>query len=110
MDPKDDMLVAAAPAFRDVASPMTEKNNVAADETVLTPTPTPCAQPRRLSDFAPARVAPAYAGRGGRGATSPALSSRPSRLHSHRHTTPPPLPTPSSPPPPRAPPPPRPPP
>src|SRR3546814_7963208 len=52
MDPKDDMLVAAAPAFRDVASPMTEKNNVAADEIVLTPTPTLCAQPRRFSDFA----------------------------------------------------------
>src|SRR3546814_7053035 len=41
MDPKDDMLVAAAPAFRDVASPMTEKNNVAADEIVLTPTHPP---------------------------------------------------------------------
>src|SRR3546814_1200746 len=67
MDPKDDMLVAAAPAFRDVASPMTEKNNVAADEIVLTPTPTLYAPPRRFSDIATVRAALDYAAPGGGG-------------------------------------------
>ena len=65
MDPKDDMLVAAHPASRDFAPPMTEKNNVAPDE--LVPTPTECAQPRRFSDFATVGEALDYAAAGTRG-------------------------------------------
>src|SRR3546814_19546917 len=65
MDPKDDMLVAAHPASRDFAPPMTEKNNVAPDG--LVPTPTECAQPRRFSDFATVGEALDYAAQGSRG-------------------------------------------
>src|SRR3546814_1232538 len=84
MDPKDDMLVAAAPAFRDVASPMTEKNNVAADEIVLTPTPTPSAHPRRFSDFATLGEALDYAAQGGRGIHFPDTRGRPRPAYRYR--------------------------
>src|SRR3546814_19829880 len=65
MATKDDMRVAATPAFRDFAPLMTEKNNVAPDE--LVPTPTECAQPRRFSDFATVGEALEYAAQGSRG-------------------------------------------
>src|SRR3546814_18665618 len=64
MDPKDDMLVAAHPASRDFAPPMTEKNNVAPDG--LVPTPTECEHPRRFSDIATVGDAPDYAAHGNR--------------------------------------------
>src|SRR3546814_8354695 len=79
MDPKDDMLVAAAPAFRDVASPMTEKNNVAADEIVLTPPPPPPAHPRPFPPFSTLRDALDSAPQAGRGPHVPAPPGRPTR-------------------------------
>src|SRR3546814_8135555 len=70
--------------LRDVASPMTEKNNVAADEIVLTPTPTLCAQPRRFSDFATVGEALDYAAQGGRGLNFHDPRGRLMRAYSYR--------------------------
>src|SRR3546814_12166285 len=82
MDPKDDMLVAAHPASRDFAPPMTEKNNVAPDG--LVPTPTECAQPRRFSDFATVGEALDYAAQGSRGLNFHDPRGRLVRAYSYR--------------------------
>src|SRR3546814_11445298 len=82
MDPKDDMLVAAHPASRDFAPPMTEKNNVAPDG--LVPTPTECAQPRRFSDFATVGEALDYAAQVSRALNFPYPPGRLVRAYIHR--------------------------
>lgn len=82
MDRKDDMLVAARPDSRDVAPLMTQKNNVTADE--LVPTPTECAQPRRMSDFATVGEALAYAAQGSRGLNFHDPRGRLVRAYSYR--------------------------
>lgn len=82
MATKDDMRVAATPAFRDFAPLMTEKNNVAPDE--LVPTPTECAQPRRFSDFATVGEALEYAAQGSRGLNFHDPRGRLVRAYSYR--------------------------
>jgi len=82
MATKDDMRVAAIPAFRDFAPFMTEKNNVAPDE--LVPTPTECSQPRRFSDFATVGEALEYAAQGSRGLNFHDPRGRLVRAYSYR--------------------------